>query len=477
MAGDYMAFVVAMSLSYAIRVRIIGPLIHLPISQTFEDFLSMIWMPLLVMGVLGYEGVYLKRLPFWDETQRVFRALLLGFLGILAVVTLGHFSREVSRAVIILTGMFAFMIVPVIRAWWKPYLHRIGLGLEPVLLVGPESWAKRATSGLDRDHYMGIRAAGWVSPYPAISEDLEEMSNEWAHSGNGPIPPLLNLGALESLPAIVESNGIYAVVVAAPILRARDLSRLVGEVQKLVYTVYVVPNVAQVNLMGSDLLYLFYEEIFLLRIRNNLKSRLNRQIKNAVDYLGALILGVLSLPLLLLIAFLIRLNSAGPALYTQPRMGRGGRLFRIYKFRTMYEGAERMLPELLAARPELAEEYRQNHKLRIDPRVTPIGRFLRKTSLDELPQLLNVLKGEMSLIGPRPALEEEIEEHYQELKEEYILLKPGMTGLWQVSGRNDNNFDMRVRLDLWYIRNWSLWLDLVILIRTIGVVFYRRGAH
>ncbi|EQD41851.1 undecaprenyl-phosphate galactosephosphotransferase, partial [mine drainage metagenome] len=131
----------------------------------------------------------------------------------------------------------------------------------------------------------------------------------------------------------------------------------------------------------------------------------------------------------------------------------------------------------LSDHSEINDEYQRNHKLKNDPRVTPIGRWLRSTSLDELPQLLNVLKREMSLVGPRPAFEEEVFIHYGEQASEYMLVRPGITGLWQVTGRNDRPFDVRVRLDLWYIRNWSLWLDIMILFRTIGVVLLKKGSY
>ena len=143
----------------------------------------------------------------------------------------------------------------------------------------------------------------------------------------------------------------------------------------------------------------------------------------------------------------------------------------------MYEGSESILPDLLQNDASLSSEYTHKRKLRKDPRITPVGKFLRNTSLDELPQILNVLKGEMSLVGPRPALENEVRELYRDREAEYRMVKPGITGLWQVSGRNENSFDMRVQLDTWYIRNWSLWLDFIILVRTIGVVTLCKGSY
>ena len=142
----------------------------------------------------------------------------------------------------------------------------------------------------------------------------------------------------------------------------------------------------------------------------------------------------------------------------------------------MWEDADKRLEEVLRGDSDKAEQFRRNHKIEDDPRVTPFGRFLRRTSLDEFPQIFNVLRGEMSLVGPRPVTQEELEHRYRDAAEDYCLVNPGMTGLWQVSGRSERGYGVRVRLDLWYIRNWSLWLDLVILIRTVGVVLNGKGS-
>ena len=170
------------------------------------------------------------------------------------------------------------------------------------------------------------------------------------------------------------------------------------------------------------------------------------------------------------------LSSPGPVFYSQMRIGKRGRPFRIFKFRTMVEGADMILAKILEENPEFQKEFSENQKLGKDPRITGIGRLLRTTSLDELPQIFNVLRGEMSFVGPRPVTQEELIFRYQENADSYSLVKPGITGLWQVSGRSDQGYQTRVRLDVWYTRNWSLWLDFVILIRTVGVVLKRKGA-
>ena len=181
-------------------------------------------------------------------------------------------------------------------------------------------------------------------------------------------------------------------------------------------------------------------------------------------------------PLMLTIAALIAHRDGTPILFGHFRVGLGGKLFRCYKFRSMYRDSSRMLTELLSTDPAARAEWERDHKLTNDPRVTPVGRFLRRTSLDELPQLWNVLQGEMSLVGPRPITDKEIEK-YGVAFEVYKKVNGGITGLWQVSGRNDVSYEERVYWDQFYVRNWSVWLDCCILFRTIAVVLLSKGAY
>jgi lipopolysaccharide/colanic/teichoic acid biosynthesis glycosyltransferase len=198
--------------------------------------------------------------------------------------------------------------------------------------------------------------------------------------------------------------------------------------------------------------------------------------KRAVDVAGAATALIIASPLLLVVTLLIKWQSPGPAFYLDERIGRHRRRFKVWKFRTMVCNADRVLSEYLAAHPERREEWNRDLKLKDDPRITPIGRWLRKTSIDELPQLWNVLKGEMSLVGPRPILTEEVPKYANKLAA-YCNVLPGITGLWQISGRNDTSYADRVELQIYYARNSSLWLDLYILLKTVPVVLLRRGAY
>jgi Undecaprenyl-phosphate galactose phosphotransferase WbaP len=195
-----------------------------------------------------------------------------------------------------------------------------------------------------------------------------------------------------------------------------------------------------------------------------------------VDLFVVIVGGLIILPFLLIIALLVKLSSKGPVIYTGKRCLPYGNVFYQYKFRTMYIDADEQLQKLLGTDPAIRKEWEENHKLKNDPRVTKIGSFLRKTSLDEFPQLLNILKGEMSLVGPRPLSDSEVEKFGADFNRIFSVW-PGLTGFWQVSGRSDTNYEERMAFDTYYLQNWSIWLDMWILYRTIGTVVRGKGAY
>lgn len=205
------------------------------------------------------------------------------------------------------------------------------------------------------------------------------------------------------------------------------------------------------------------------------KPFLQSGMKRCIDLIGALALALVFSPILLFVVVSLYCEG-GNVLFGHTRIGKGGKAFKVYKFRTMVPKADELLPLLLAADPDLRTEWHRDHKLRQDPRVTYTGRFLRRTSLDELPQLINVIRGEMSLVGPRPIVRGEIKRYGRTVRD-YLSVKPGLTGIWQVSGRNDTDYRRRIAMDRYYARNASLLLDAVVLLRTVRVVTNPRGAY
>jgi len=278
-----------------------------------------------------------------------------------------------------------------------------------------------------------------------------------------------------------------------------DLALTVPESHKFAYAVVAMPGVANSRFMEKLEQYgLHFSRILMIPNLSNFCSmwvsprsvggmlglevcqqafvRERQWPKRVLDLVLTIVGGALILPLIALIAAWIKLDSPGPVFYAQQRIGQDGREFQAWKFRSMMQNADQVLNHYLEQNPELREEWDRDHKLRKDPRITTAGRFLRRTSLDELPQLWNVLKGEMSLVGPRPIVQAEIAKYGNKF-DLYMKVKSGLTGMWQVSGRNDTSYDERVNLDAFYVRNWSVWLDFYILFRTIETVLFRKGAY
>jgi UDP-galactose-lipid carrier transferase len=219
----------------------------------------------------------------------------------------------------------------------------------------------------------------------------------------------------------------------------------------------------------------FTHDVIMLSVRDGMSHRVSQVLKTMIDLSAAAILLVLSSPIFLLVA-LMNLGSGGPMFFAHRRIGIGGKPFYCLKFRTMVTNGDQILKEALERDPALAAEWHATQKLKNDPRVTRIGKFLRKTSLDELPQLINVLMRQMSLVGPRPIVEAEVRFYGDDIAH-YYNTRPGVTGLWQVSGRSNTSYTRRVQLDVWYVNNWTVWLDIAVLLKTLPAVLGRTGAH
>lgn len=282
---------------------------------------------------------------------------------------------------------------------------------------------------------------------------------------------LPTLGSLDRLTALVERLGIEDVIVSTVGLHRADIIQIF---QHYAYDpdvdVRFLPGLFEIFATGVRI-----KEIGSVPLVSMNRIRLDpweSAIKTTMDYLGAVVVLTLLSPFLLALAILVKRDSPGPVFHRRRVVGRGGHTFDAYKFRTMYVNGN----EILAQYPELQTELKQTHKVRNDPRITPIGEILRRTSLDELPQFFNVLLGQMSIVGPRMITPEEMDK-YGKWRWNLLTVKPGITGLWQISGRSDVSYDERVRLDMYYIRNYTLWLDLQIMWRTFPTVIRRKGAY
>jgi exopolysaccharide biosynthesis polyprenyl glycosylphosphotransferase len=278
------------------------------------------------------------------------------------------------------------------------------------------------------------------------------------------------LGTLEDLALVIRSMRVDEVIIALPSELHEQTIRSVRLCERLGATFKLVPELYELSLSRIDMETI--EGIPLLGIKQKPLNRIQRTLMRATDIVGAVLVLLLGSPFWLCFALLIKLTSPGEVILRQTRVGLNERKFTCYKFRSMYKNAEQVLASLMAHNEAQGPLF----KMKDDPRVTPIGRFLRKTSLDEIPQLFNVIKGDMSLVGPRPPLQREVDQ-YEEWQKGRLAMKPGMTGLWQVRGRSDLSFDEGVLMDLYYIENWSLRLYYHILSRTIPAVLFSRGAY
>lgn len=274
----------------------------------------------------------------------------------------------------------------------------------------------------------------------------------------------------------LEQRGAETAVIVPSAVEMTKIDRLIDALNLRLKPYILVPPVQRVSLAGLTVQTSMASDAILMSSRHGLMSPVRRTIKRVFDIAVSLALLVFLAPALIAIALTVA-ASGRPILYGHERIGRGRKPFRCLKFRTMVVNSDEVLARILASDPDRAEEWRQSFKLVDDPRITRVGKFLRKTSLDELPQLLNVLRGDMSLVGPRPVVAKEIKFYYGEDASYYELVRPGVTGLWQVSGRSTTTYSRRVFLDSCYVRNWSLWADLMILCSTIPSVIARDGAH
>ena len=417
--------------------------------------------PCLYIFFLNMNQLYSRLRPFYKEVEKLFVSSCYGTLAVVMMLYIAKISEHTSRFFVVAFGILAFIFLALMRYLLKNFLQRRQLLLTPVIIIGAGKTAELLVKSLRNDPGMGYKIIGLLEDNKVQQGILEQY----------PV-----LGGFQDAERIILETGVKRVFVAAPGLADHDLGMLIYRIQPLVKNMGVITNLVGVPTGTVEVESIFNEKLLILRLKNNLARPLNRYIKTFLDYILTIIGTVLIAPILLFIALWIYKDSPGPVIYKHVRIGKGGKAFPCYKFRSMVMNSKEMLDDLLARDPEARAEWERDFKLKNDPRITKSGAFLRKTSLDELPQLFNVLKGEMSLVGPRPIVQEELA-RYGEFIDDYLMVKPGITGMWQVNGRSDTTYDERVQMDSWYVRNWNVWLDFMLLWRTIKAVVAGKGAY
>ena len=382
-------------------------------------------------------------------------------LAILAVFAVGFQAGGLLSRLLLLIVFLGFLVVaPLTRYLTKWIMKEVGIWGKPVVVLSYKETGTNIVNSLNHRWELGYNP---VAVFDYRLGTREGIRGDADHHQ-----------ALTNVAKLAREWDVDTAIFAMPYTRREQLAKLVSQASINFQHVLVIPNLSGVT--NSAVVARDLAGTFAVEIKYNLLDPWALRAKRIVDLCATVVGGALILPLFLLLALLVYLESRGSVFYKDRRMGRDGNLFWCMKFRTMVPDAENLLQRMLEENEDLRREYFRYHKLRDDPRVTRVGRFLRKTSLDELPQLWNVLRGEMSLVGPRPYLLRESEE-IGVTQSEILRVPPGITGPWQVAGRNQTYFADRVQMDAYYIRDWSMWLDLVLLARTVKTVVRGRGAY
>ncbi len=413
----------------------------------------------------GIKRSYTGRIPFWTQLFQLLKwSLGITLLSLTARVLAQDWEAFSSTVTF---GACLIVLVPTGRWVMRVLLVKLGLWNRKAIIFGAQENAYQSWLALNSEPSLGYEVQGFVKPLSSETNEavakLAEAKGLAIHSWRFDTQTLQHMAQHACIVAL-EANQAD--------LRDLLLNKLSAAKAR---TVMVIPAMRGVPLFGLSSTQFFSHEVLMLHVHNQLAKPMLRGLKRLFDLVGSAVLLLLLSPLFVFVAYKVS-RDGGSAFFGHERVGKNGQKFKCYKFRSMVVNAQEVLKDLLERDPVARADWEKDFKLKNDPRINPIGHFLRRTSLDELPQLWNVLVGDMSLVGPRPVVQAELERYGEDVVY-YLMTKPGMTGLWQVSGRNDVDYDTRVYFDAWYVKNWSLWTDIAILFKTISVVTGSRGAY
>ncbi len=460
--SDLVLIIVAFVLAYWLRYRLQWFLTVDPANQT--DLITYIPFGLALVFLLfcsfQFSRVYsYRRDRIWlEEVYAIASATTIGVV-VLIILNLAFGQLSFSRLIFLYTAVLVTLLLGISRAViyaLRGYLRNRGFGLERVVLVGVGD--------------VGLMVMRTIAARPSLGYELVGFLDDNPAKNQTDIGRFQALGPLNNFRDILQNHGIDTAIICLPWKSHRTVAHMLYVCEQSGIKAQIVPNFFQLtkNQMQVERL----DSIPLITTRSVSIAGWNLFIKRALDVTVATAILIVGLPFAALISLAIYCSSPGPIVYSQTRIGRNGQPFKIYKFRSMIADAEAQLDKMA----DLNEASGPLFKMRDDPRRTPLGRILRRFSMDELPNLINVLRGEMSLVGPRPNVPEEVAQ-YKDWHRKRLSVSPGMTGMWQVSGRSDLTFDEMVLLDIYYAENWSLTLDLGIMMRTIPKVLGGEGAY
>lgn len=405
-------------------------------------------------GNFFYPGAALGQV---EELRRLFFSVTLVYLLIFSYLFATRNIELYSRAVFMISWAGTLLFLPLSRWMLRSAMKAFNFGQIHALVAGAGAGGVSLVEELQKNRHIGI------VPDAFVDDDISKTGKT--------IQNIQVLGKISDAVEIARTAKIDYIIICLPLAVTREKIKILST---YFHHIMIVPDN---DVFPTAWTYpIDINDRLGMELRNQLMLRGPRFVKNMFELIMAAMAITALFPLFILIAFLIKITSRGPIFYSAERLGLDGKTINVLKFRTMYQDAHAELEQVLESNPELRKEWQERFKISNDPRVTPLGRLLRRSSLDELPQFFNVLKGEMAVIGPRPIVEQE-KILYGENYAIVNRVKPGITGYWQVSGRSATNYSQRVRMDMYYIMNWSVWLDIYILLKTVKEVLFCRGAY
>ena len=460
------------------------------VSVYFDHNLSYIisnfyWIFFIILISLFSRNLYLVKFPFWIESKKIVTSIFISFIIIFAIISLGKLSDSISRLYLINLWIYTTFFILLLRFYAKYLMYHFNFLKENIVVIG--NFNKIIEFLSIKNNYLYEYNLKSLIILDKLNCNIYNKDNVNLINLKSKLESLnfhnVKLGYISDIHKIINSENILV----AGILRdnkelnnityEKHLSNIIGKVQLYVKKVIYITKMKEISLSNVHIVNNFEDNLNYLLINNNLKSLFNNVIKRSFDLIIAFLILPILLVMFIVIGILIKKDSKGPIFYKHSRIGRYGKIVNVYKFRTMYIDSQERLKNILNNNEEARIEWNKNFKLKNDPRITKFGSFLRKTSIDELPQIFNVIIGNMSFVGPRPVIKTEIVNYYKDYATYYFMVRPGITGLWQIGGRSDTDYETRINKDTWYVLNWSLWLDIVILFKTPIVVLKRKGAY
>jgi len=472
MGVDFLALSSSLLLAYYIRTNIdVRPLAS---STDLFEYLKLVFLA-AGLGIIIFfiTGLYNLKKPYGrlEELQKIFVAVSAGIMIIIALDFIRTKHIFPAKAIPIYGWILAIILVSISRQILREgqrYLFKFGIGVQSTIIIGANRISHLILSEIQKNPYLGYKVIGI----------FDKRKKEENFAG---VKVLRNE---EEISDLIKKQRVDEIIQANPQLPSKNVINLINLCDRYKIDFKFAPSLFGVYTTNTKVN--IFAGVPVVELRKTPLEGWGRITKRLMDITGTSLALTIFSPILLIVALLVKITSKGPIFYKHKRLGRFGKEFELYKFRSMkleycmgdsYGGDKALenFQEILKD-PQKKEEFSKDFKLRNDPRVTTLGKFLRKTSLDELPQLFNVLKGEISLVGPRPIVKEELKK-FGNYKEQRLLLKPGITGLWQIGGRTDLSYQERAKLDIYYIENWSVFLDIKILFKTLLVFFKIKNAY